>query len=495
MKTPLGYAWNRARFRALGIATAAIFAGLSGCGEERTALASEAPETVEAPTVSTSIMEVDLSDFSGILSRKSLRVLVPYSAPYFFFEDGEARGITHEMFREYGQFIEKQEDMRSGDLNMVFVPCQLNAIIPWLEAGYGDIAVGGLTVTEARSERVAFSKPLAEGINEILVASDDAPNLTSLDELAGREVWVTAGSSYAEHLQEVSDDMEQRGLSKVIIRVAPATLSTEDLFEMTNAGIIELMVCDSYKADLWSQVLLELKLYEDLAIHKGGSIAWAVRKDNPELLANLNEFRADAKKGTLLGNILIKRYFKTTKWIENPNAAGSSERIERYAEWLRELGTEYDFDWLRLAAQCFQESKLDPDAKSSSGAIGLMQMLPATGKDMGCEDLYDPEENLRAGVRYLDWLRKNYFADPAIEEHDRMDLILAAYNAGPGNVKKWRKLAPSRGLDPNRWRDNIELIAQEKIGIQPIRYVNNIEKIYVAYTLAKGLIDEREELK
>ena len=123
-----------------------------------------------------------------------------------------------------------------------------------------------------------------------------------------------------------------------------------------------------------------------------------------------------------------------------------------------------------------------------------MQLLPATAQDMGCDDPYDPEQNLRAGVRYLDWLRTNYFSDPEIDAVDRMDLILAAYNAGPGNVRKWRRLAPERGLDPNRWRENVERLALEHVGVQPVRYVDNIEKYYVAYTLSLGLAQQRDEM-
>jgi len=120
--------------------------------------------------------------------------------------------------------------------------------------------------------------------------------------------------------------------------------------------------------------------------------------------------------------------------------------------------------------------------------------LPSTAKDMGCKDPFDPEQNLRAGVRYLDWLRSNFFADPELDEVARMDFILAAYNAGPGNVRKWRKQAPARGLDPNLWRDNVEHLALEAVGLQPVVYVDNIEKYYVAYTLADQLAGRRRAL-
>jgi len=465
----------------------------SACSQEGEVFGSErAGAEARAPGLATRALTVDHGDLPELLAQQRLRVLVPFAPPFFFFDQAEPRGITCEMFREYGKFVEEQEGLRSGDLSIVYVPCELGLVVPWLNAGYGDIAAAALTVTPEREAEVAFTDALVEGVSEILVTSSSAPPLGSLDELAGRQVWVTAGSSYTEHLRALSDDLVARDLAAIEVLEAPATLSTEDLFEMVNAGILQWMVSDDYKAELWAGLLTELRPRPDLVVHEGGALAWAVRRDNPELRANLNEFVGQARKGTLLGNVLIKRYFSSTRWIEDPNDAQSAEKLERYAGWMQELGEEYGFDWLRLAAQCFQESGLDPAAKSSSGALGLMQLLPSTAEDMDCEDPYDPEQNLRAGVRYLDWLRTNFFADPGLAEDERMDFILAAYNAGPGNVRKWRKQAPERGLDPDRWRDNVERLALESVGIQPLRYVDNIEKYYVAYSLAQDLRLERQ---
>ena len=436
-------------------------------------------------------LRAQYGDYSELVERKHLRVLVPHAPPQFFFERGQPRGVTYEVFEQYGRFVEQREGLRSGDLTIVYVPCELELVIPWLTEGYGDIAASALTVTDARAEQVAFTAPLVEGVKEVLVTGPGAPSLDSLDDLAGREVWATAGSSYVEHLAALSAELAGRGLEPIAVRVAPGTLSTEDLLEMTHAGIFDLAVCDDYKARLWTELLEDLQLREDLVVHAGGDLAWAVRPESRELLESLNAFVGEARKGTLLGNVLIKRYFGSTRWIEDPTGDARAAEIERYAAWMQSLGAEYGFDWVRLAAQCFQESGLDPSATSPSGALGLMQLLPSTGADMGCDDLLDPEQNLRAGVRYLDWLRTHFFADPDLDEVERMDFILAAYNAGPGNVRKWRKLAPERGLDPDRWRDHVERLALEHVGIQPLRYVDNIEKFHVAYSLALELSEAR----
>lgn len=483
------------RFAPLLIGLTLIAGALGACsGSDSRQEKREVQAAASSPGMIERTLTRDLGDYPDLLEKRRLRVLVPWERPYFFIDQGQASGITFEMFREYAKFIEKEEGLRSGDLGVVYVPCELNDILPKLRDGYGDIAASGLTVTPERETQVAFSKPLVSEVSEILVTGPGSPKLTSLDDLAGQSLMVAAGSSYVEHLRELDEDFQKRGLEAIDIREAPNTLTTDNLLEMVNAGIVSMTVCDDYKAELWSQVLDDLELHEDLVVHTGGSLAWAVRSENPDLLEKLNEFVGQAKRGTLLGNILIKRYFESTRWIENPNDSSSKERIERYAGWIQELADEFDFDWVRIAAQCFQESKLDPDAVSSAGAIGLLQLLPSTAKDMGCEDLNDPKANLRAGVKYLDWLRANFFADPELGDDERMDLILAAYNAGPGNVRKWRKLAPERGLDPDKWRGHVELLALEDVGVQPVRYVQNIESYYVAYTLALDLADRRESV-
>jgi membrane-bound lytic murein transglycosylase MltF len=462
-------------------------------GEPAESAAYSADEVVPVGADAFERISVDHSDLDGIVAAKRVRVLTPYARPFFFFRGAEPRGITYEIFREYGTFLEEREGLRRGDLEVIHVPCELDSVIPWLEAGLGDIAAGALTVTPERADLVAFSQPIVDGVEEIIVTSSEAAPIASLEDLAGREVWVAASSSYAGHLRSLSAELEAAGLAPIVVTEAPVTLSTEDLFEMTSAGIVEVMVSDGYKAELWAEVLDGLRPRTDLVLHGGGQIAWAVRRDSPELLASLDDFVERSKQGTLLGNVLIDRYFGTTKWIENPLDPKATKRLAQYERWIRDACEEHGFDWLRVAAQCFQESGLDPNAKSYAGAIGLMQLLPATAKDMGCDDPYDPDQNIRAGVKYLAWLRDNFFDQPELDEINRMDLILAAYNAGPGNVRKWRRKAPERGLDPNVWRGNVERLALEHVGVQPIRYVDNIEKFYVAYTLSWGLQREREQ--
>lgn len=207
-----------------------------------------------------------------------------------------------------------------------------------------------------------------------------------------------------------------------------------------------------------------------------------MRKENPELLRVLDAFVREHRRGTQLGNVLFKRYLKGTRWIVDPEPDLRSGRLAPFLEPMQRLSAQYGFDWRLIAAQAYQESRFDPKAKSSSGAIGLMQLLPSTAKDMGFEDLTDPEDNLHAGIKYMAWLRDTYFADPALTEAARIDFVLAAYNAGPSRVRRWRTSAPDHDVDPNVWFGEVENLALESVGLQPVRYVGNINKYCVLLT-------------
>jgi membrane-bound lytic murein transglycosylase MltF len=366
-------------------------------------------------------------------------------------------------------------------------------LIPTLLAGRGDIVAAGLTITHERQQVVAFTKPYIKNVNEIVVASRKVHGLKSLNDLAGRRIHVVAGTSYVQHLKLLNARFKTKGLKSINIIQVDKTLEEEDLLEMIHAGILELTVVDQHFAELWSRVLTELVVHEDIIIHSGGNIAWAVRKNSPELLASLNEFVIKHGQGTLLGNILIKRYYGSTKWIANPLAPSELKRLERLEQLFKKYGKKYDFDWLKIAALAYQESRLDQRAKSPSGAVGVMQIHPRTAADpnVGISDVDNLENNIHAGVKYLHFLRKRYFNDPAIRPAAKVDFTLAAYNAGPARIQSLRRRAKESGLDPNTWFFNVEVVASRDIGRETVEYVDNINKYFVAYTTAERLLESK----
>jgi membrane-bound lytic murein transglycosylase MltF len=438
-------------------------------------------------------LPITKGDLGEILQQRYIRVLVTHSQTNFSIVGGVPRGFEYELLKEYEKSLSKRV---KGRFTMVFLPVSLDRLIPDLMEGKGDIAAAGLTITPERRKKVAFTDPYLANVKEIVVTRKSVTDVPMLDALAGRTVYVVRGSSYAQHLEDLDASFRRRGLSAIDVVEAPDYLEAEDLLELANAGIVALTVVDRHVAQLWSSVFPNLVLREDLEVSSGGQIAWAVRKENPKLLADLNEFVKSHRKGTLLGNIFFKRYFKNTQWIESPTEE-ERQRLSNLRHLFEKYSSQYGFDWLMMAALAYQESGLDQGVKSRAGAIGIMQIKPSTAADrnVNVADIHVLENNIHAGIKYLAWLRKHYFNESEIESAAKVDFTLAAYNAGPARIARLRRRAAEAGYDPNLWFDNVESVALKEIGWETVRYVANINKYYFAFRLGLETLEQRGELK
>jgi membrane-bound lytic murein transglycosylase MltF len=161
----------------------------------------------------------------------------------------------------------------------------------------------------------------------------------------------------------------------------------------------------------------------------------------------------------------------------------------------RKYGARYNLDWMLMAAQGYQESRLDQNAKSHVGAIGVMQVMPATGAELNVGDISVIEPNIHAGVKYIRQVIDRNFANEPMDDVNKVLFAFAAYNCGPGRVRSLRREATERGLDANVWFNNVERIASERIGRETVTYVGNIYKYYVTYLLIQGEYIKRREIK
>jgi membrane-bound lytic murein transglycosylase MltF len=201
----------------------------------------------------------------------------------------------------------------------------------------------------------------------------------------------------------------------------------------------------------------------------------------------LDEFCKTHKIGTTFGNILKNRYIGAQSPAKRATSTEDLKKFERLVILFRTYGQQYKFDALMIAAQGYQESKLNQNARSHRGAVGIMQLMPATAADpaIGIKGIdKDPDKNIHAGVKYMRLLVDKYLSDPAIDEKNRTLMAFAAYNAGPTNLKRFRAVAAKSGLDPNVWFGNVEHGAASVVGRETVEYVANIYVYYVAYRLA-----------
>jgi membrane-bound lytic murein transglycosylase MltF len=460
-------------------------------------LAQEAPVD-PAPESLLPTTDQWLGDLDGMRKRRAIRLLVPYSKTFYFVDKGGKQfGITYDVGHAFEEWLNKREKTKTLKISVVFIPVARDRMLSGLADGLGDIAAGNITITEERAKLVQFGDPFAQNIKEVLVTGPTAAPIVTLDDLAGRETYVRRSSSYFEHLQSLSSALEAKGMKPITISDLDDELEDEDIMEMVNAGLLPWAVVDEHKAQIWTSVFTTLTVRSDLAIHEGGEIAWAMRKDSPQLLAVVNEFTKTHKIGTTFGNILKKRYLGSDSFVKRSTSTEEIEKFQAIGQLFKKYGQEYEFDWLMIAAQGYQESKLDQSARSSRGAVGVMQLMPKTAADptVGIPNIESVDNNIHAGVKYLRTLVDKYLDDPALDRKNRTLMAFAAYNAGPGNLRKFRKLAADSGLDPNIWFHNVEHAAAEIVGRETVQYVANIYKYYVAYRLATERHQERSKAK
>jgi membrane-bound lytic murein transglycosylase MltF len=421
-------------------------------------------------------------DLDRLLGKGAIRVLTVHSKTDFFLDRGTARGISCELMQQFEAWLKKKLGSKQR-LAFHYVPVPRDQLLPALVAGRGDIAAANLTVTPERLALVDFSDPVIEGVHEVVVTGPASPGLESLDDLAGQEVLVRKSSSYFASLSALNEKLVAAGRRAILLGEADEHLEDEDLLEMLAAGLIPLVVVDDHKARLWAEVLPAIKVREDLALREGGDVAFAIRKNSPRLKKMLDGYVKTAKKGTALGNVILKRYLRSTRWVTKADAAAERRRFEGLVELFRRQGGRYGFDALMVAAQAYQESGLDHAKRSPAGAIGIMQVMPATAKDpnINIPDFEELEPNIEAGVKYMRFMLDVFFAGAKMDEFNKTMFAFASYNAGPARIAKLRRKAAQQGLDPNRWFNHVEQVAAREIGRETVRYVSNILKYYVVY--------------
>lgn len=430
-------------------------------------------------------------DFDTMQQRRLLRILVPYSKTIYFIDKGQEFGTAVELGRAFEKALNKGKKSALEQIRVAFVPVPRDRLLPALAEGRGDIAAGSLTITPDRAKLVDFSLPFTDNVMEVLVTGPAAPSLARIEDLAGRDLYIRKSSSYYEHLQALNGRLE----TPVNLIAADETLEDEDILEMVSAGLLPYAVVDDFLAQIWVKVLPDLTVRSDLAVNRDGEIAWAIRKDSPQLKAKIDAFVASHKLGTTFGNVLRKRYYTSDKMARRALAVDAQKRYEVLADAFRRYGEEFGFEYFLIVAQGYQESGLDQTKRSPRGAVGVMQLLPSTAADksVGVHDIVgSADRNIYAGAKYLRYLIGTYITDEGIDDRNRVLFAFAAYNAGPGNLRKFRAKAAAMGLDANVWFGNVEHGAAAIVGRETVQYVSNIYKYYIAYTLAARIAAERE---
>jgi membrane-bound lytic murein transglycosylase F len=431
--------------------------------------------------------EAEVVDLEGLKKRGSIRVLTRNDAVSYFLHKGQQLGFDYDFLTLFA----KQYGLRVD----IVVPPTPQDLIPWLVEGRGDVIASLMTNTPERAVRVDFTPPYMF-VDEVLVQPAGEPAITAWEGLRGRAIHVRRSSSVWPVLEPLG---AQHGFSLV---AADESLEAADLIARVARREIPLTVVDT--AFSICEVSPRQDLQATFTLIDNRPVAMATRRDAPKLKAALDAFvRAHVtqkEEGRILGstdyNILKKAYFDERRKVPTEYVVDSADdaRISKFDALIQQRSAQYGLDWRLMAAQAYQESRFDPEAKSWVGAQGLFQVMPATGREMGFSKLHDPDEGVHAGVRYMSWLIEQF--DKDIPFKHRMRFALAAYNAGKGHVDDARRLAAELGLDPDKWFGHTEkamLLLQEPKyskrarygyvrGEEPVKYVSEIQSRYDNYT-------------
>jgi len=434
-------------------------------------------------------------DFDAMIARRAIRVAVTFNRTHYFIDKGHQRGLTYESLKLFENDL--NADLKTGNLkvHVVFLPMSREQLQPALMAGKVDMVAAMVTVTPEREKLVSFSVPTRTNVSEVVITGPGAPPINTVDDLAGQEVFVRKGSVYDESLTALSAQLTARGKPPIVITAAPDVLEDDDVLEMVNAGLAPITVADDYLATFWRTVFTNLSVHSDVAVRSGGTLAIAFRKENPKLREAVNTWIRKHGEGDAFRNVIERRYLETGTYAKSAAAQSERKKLQAVVDLFKKYGARYDLDYLLMAAQGYQESTLDQNVKSPVGAIGVMQVMPATGKQLNVGDITQIDSNIHAGVKYMRFMMDEYFANEPMDPLNKTLMTFAAYNAGPGRLRQLRRETEKKGLNPNIWFGNVERVASERIGRETVSYVSNIFKYYVAYRLLSQQNERRQAAK
>ena len=441
------------------------------------------------------VLKPFMGDLDEMIKRRVIRVAVTFNRTHYFIDKGQQRGLAYEAITQFENDL--NADLKTGNLkvHVAAVPLSRDQLASALLTGKVDLVAAMLTVTPERRALAAFSLPTRTNVSEVVVTGPDAPPIATLDDLAGQEVFVREGSIYAESLARLNAQLKARGKPAVVITPAPAVLEDDDVLEMVNAGLVPITISDDYLAEFWKKVFTNLTVHADVVLRSGGELAVAVRKENPRLLELVNTWIRKHSKGDAFRNTIERRYLDDVKYAKSAASEAERQKFLAVVALFKKYGAMYDVDYLLMAAQGYQESTLDQRVKSPVGALGVMQIMPATGKELSVGDITELDANIHAGVKYMRFMMDQYFKDEPMDSVNKTLMTFASYNAGPGRIRQLRREAETQGLDPNVWIGNVERVASARIGRETVTYVSNIYKYYLAYRLVMAHLERRDAAK
>jgi len=445
-------------------------------------------------------------DLETIKEDGVLHAITIYNSTSYFLYKGMPMGFEYELLSRLAKDLELELKITVAE--------DINDLFDMLNNGDGDLIAFGLTITEPRKKLVSFTKyhyvthqalvqKMPNNWRSLPGYKIDRQLISNTLELMNDTVWVRENSSYAERLENLQNEMG----SEIPIEYIDGNITTDEIIKMVVDGEIERTVADYNIASINKTFYPELDINTRISFAQ--RIAWAVRQNSPSLLKAINKWIEKEKKKDAY-YVIYNKYFKNKKSyrgrIQSDFYSKNGNKISKYDEIVKNNILELGWDWRLLCSQIYQESRFDPRSKSWVGASGLIQLMPETAKEVGVSNIFDPQQNIRGGIKYLNRLRNRFVS---VEDSiQKIKFTLAAFNCGSGHVLDAMRLAEKHGKNPNIWDDNVEnyilKLSEKKYylddvvrhgyvrGSEPYNYVRDI---FLRYEHYKQFIEPETEPK
>lgn len=426
-------------------------------------------------------------DLPAIRSSKVLRVLVNQSRNSSGDVQGEEIGVEYHRLQAFENYLNGHA-RDAQRVTFKIIPKAKNQLLSALRRGEGDLVAPGELLDATGVEGIQASAPIVSQVPLLLIGVKGERAFKHVEQLSGRTLSLPAGSAADEAVHQLNQRLALRKLPPVKIEWVDPSLAVEDVLEMVQAGIFHLTVVEKPIAERWDRVMPKLRVDRALALSTGSDMHWYVRQDASALRASIDQFLT-TYRAPVDQDVVLQKAYKGLYRVHNPLARADRKRLEQLRPMLQRHADAQGIDWLSLAALAFKESALDPFAKGSGGATGLLQITPSAAQRVGVGNIQTADNNVQAGARYLALIRRKFFSGPRFNERERMAFTLAAYNLGPERVQRMRAEARRRGLNPNQWFFQTERVAMEQVGMGVVSYVNSVNKYYLAFDRARDSLE------
>lgn len=420
-------------------------------------------------------------NYQQLLDQGQIRIAVPYDPTIYVDDKGKPIGMSVQISQSFGKWLSERYKRQ---VKVKLVPTVPGKLIDPLDMGAADIALGYLGEYEQRLDSAKYlSLRHAEHQKQILVSGPNAPAINSEDDLSGKIICL-GRQTRIEALKKLNERLIQKGRAPAILYKDHVALDDEAMLQMANDGLIQFVMSTEWRANLWKPYLKNIQIHSDIEFDIGGNIGWAIRDVDKALQEDILAFSSGQLNDEAILLFAKDDFNQRKNALKDPKSKEDWARFMSMRPLFEKYGNQYDLSPLFLASFGFQETMLNQDLISPSGAIGVMQLTASTGSAMDVGNIRQLDSNIHAGAKYLNQLASQNFNGDGLDKSNQALFAIASYNIGPANVIRARKLASKLGFDPNKWFLNVEMAASELFGIEPMNYVRNVYKYFVAYQLS-----------